>query len=99
ADELVPPRDTSLRVEGWQRFVDDYERTLLAWAARFNDGWDQLADHYDEHFRRRWNFYLHGCAAAFRAGLVDVSQIVYTKRGLSNRSGARPADRGERRCG
>jgi cyclopropane-fatty-acyl-phospholipid synthase len=85
SDELVPPRDTDLRIEDWQRYVDDYERTLLAWATRFNDGWDGIADQYDDSFRRRWNFYLHGCAAAFRARLVDVGQIVYAKGGWTSR--------------
>ncbi|MDY7108832.1 MAG: cyclopropane fatty acyl phospholipid synthase [Planctomycetota bacterium] len=85
SDELVPPRDTDLRIEDWQRYFDDYERTLLAWASRFNDGWDGIADQYDENFRRRWNFYLHGCAAAFRARLVDVGQIVYARGGSTRR--------------
>lgn len=85
SDELIPPRDTDLRIEDWQRYFDDYERTLLAWASRFNDGWDGIADQYDDNFRRRWNFYLHGCAAAFRARLVDVGQIVYTKGGSTRR--------------
>ncbi|MFT5423854.1 MAG: cyclopropane-fatty-acyl-phospholipid synthase [Phycisphaerales bacterium] len=79
ADELLPPRDTGLRLEDWHRFYDDYDRTLLAWASRFNENWEQIADQYDERFYRRWNFYLHGCAAIFRAQLINVSQIVYSK--------------------
>ncbi|MDF1810415.1 MAG: cyclopropane fatty acyl phospholipid synthase [Phycisphaerales bacterium] len=78
-DELLPPRDTGLRIEDWHRYFDDYERTLLAWASQFNEHWEQIADQYDERFRRRWNFYLNGCAAIFRSQLIDVSQIVYTK--------------------
>lgn len=85
SDELIPPRDTDLRIEDWQRYCEDDERTLLAWASRFNDGWDRIAEQYDEHFRRRWNFYLHGCAAAFRARLVDVGQIIYAKGGSTRR--------------
>lgn len=79
SDELLPPRDCTLRIEDWHRFYDDYERTLLTWASRFNDNWNQIANLYDEQFHRRWNFYLHGCAAIFRAQLIDVNQIVYTK--------------------
>ena len=78
-DEILPPRDSSLRIEDWHRFHDDYDRTLLAWAAQFNQNWEHISDQYDERFHRRWNFYLHGCAAIFRAQLIDVSQIVYTK--------------------
>jgi cyclopropane-fatty-acyl-phospholipid synthase len=77
--QLVPPRDTALKIQDWHRFGEDYERTLLAWADNVATGWDRLADRYDERFRRRWEFYLHGCAAAFRTGLIHVSQIVYSK--------------------
>jgi cyclopropane-fatty-acyl-phospholipid synthase len=77
--ELVAPRDTSLLIEGWQSFGPDYDRTLQAWASNFNTAWDELQHQYDDAFGRRWNFYLHGCMAAFRAGCIDVYQIVYTK--------------------
>jgi len=79
--ELVPPAETSLLIEGWQSFGHDYDRTLQAWAHNFNAAWDQLKGQYDDEFRRRWNFYLHGCMAAFRARLIHVYQIVYTKNG------------------
>ena len=84
--ELADLRGTSLHLEDWHCFSADYDRTLLAWSERFNAGWDELADRYGERFRRKWNYYLHGCAAAFRAGHIDVQQIVYVK-----------GDRGERR--
>jgi cyclopropane-fatty-acyl-phospholipid synthase len=79
--ELVAPRDTSLRIVGWQNFGPDYDRTLRAWATNFSAAWDQLQHRYDDAFARCWNFYLHGCMAAFRAGVIDVYQIVYTKGG------------------
>ncbi len=78
--ELAGCGGTTMRIEDWHAFDLDYDRTLLAWAENFNAGWDQVKDRYGEEFRRRWNFYLYSCAAAFRAGLVRVSQIVYSKR-------------------
>lgn len=78
-DELIPPSDTNLRVEDWHRYHDDYDRTLLAWASNFKNNWEQIGGQYDERFHRRWNFYLLGCAALFRAQLIDVGQVVYTK--------------------
>lgn len=78
-DELVPPRRTQLNIADWHRFDDDYIRTLNAWSARFNENWPRISEQYDDRFRRRWNFYLTGCAAAFRAGLVNVGQVVYVK--------------------
>ena len=79
--ELSACKGTSLRIENWESFGHDYDRTLLAWAQNFESGWDSLKDQYGETFRRRWEFYLYGCAAAFRANLIRVCQIVYSKRG------------------
>lgn len=79
ATQMVARHGTSLHVEDWHRFADDYDRTLLAWADNFNAGWPQLANKYGERFRRRWHFYLYGCAAAFRAQRVHVVQVVYAK--------------------
>jgi cyclopropane-fatty-acyl-phospholipid synthase len=79
--ELAGLEGTSLRIEDRQSFGHDYDRTLLAWADNFNAGWDQLRNQYDDVFWRRWNFYLHGCAAAFRARLINLYQIVYAKDG------------------
>jgi cyclopropane-fatty-acyl-phospholipid synthase len=83
--ELADCQSTLLRVEDWQSFGQDYDRTLLAWADNFAAGWNRLRDRYGEPFRRRWEFYLHGCAAAFRADLVRVCQIVYRKSGCRRR--------------
>ncbi|MFM9996654.1 MAG: cyclopropane fatty acyl phospholipid synthase [Phycisphaerales bacterium] len=95
--ELVAPRDTSLLIEGWQSFGPDYDRTLGAWAANFNGAWDQLRDQYGDAFRRRWNFYLHACMAAFRARLIDVHQIVYARGGGRHRGRSAPANTGDGR--
>ncbi len=79
--ELAALECTSLRIDDRQSFGPDYDRTLLAWASNFNAGWDRLRSQYDDVFRRRWNFYLYGCAAAFRARLLHLYQIVYAKDG------------------
>jgi cyclopropane-fatty-acyl-phospholipid synthase len=83
--ELTELRGTQLQIEDWHRFSADYDRTLMSWAERFNNGWEDLRDRHGDRFRRQWNFYLHGCAAAFRSGLIDVQQIIYTKHGRSTR--------------
>ncbi len=80
-DELKKPSGTDLCVLDWHRFSQDYDRTLLAWAERFNEGWSSLSERYGERFRRQWNYYLNGCAAAFRAGHINVQQVVYAKGG------------------
>ena len=63
-------------VRGWQSIGAHYERTLLAWRANFERSWSRIASHYDERFRRMWDFYLSGSAAAFRAQKLDVWQVL-----------------------
>lgn len=86
--ELAELRGTQLQLEDWHRFSADYDRTLMSWAQRFNQGWNQLSDGYGDRFRRQWNFYLNGCAAAFRSGMIDVQQIVYSKNRRDTRYGS-----------
>jgi cyclopropane-fatty-acyl-phospholipid synthase len=59
-----------------------YDRTLMAWYERFDAGWDQLKDRYDDTFRRMWKLYLQGCAGAFRAEQMRVWQLVFSKGGI-----------------
>ena len=59
-----------------------YDRTLMAWFERFNRGWDQLKDRYDERFYRMWKLYLQGCAGGFRASRMRVWQLVFSKGGI-----------------
>jgi cyclopropane-fatty-acyl-phospholipid synthase len=59
-----------------------YDRTLMAWYERFDAGWDQLKDRYDDTFRRMWKLYLQGCAGAFRAERMRVWQLVFSKGGI-----------------
>jgi cyclopropane-fatty-acyl-phospholipid synthase len=65
------------------RWVEDhgygasYARTLEAWGAAFDASERDIAAlGFDEPFRRMWRYYLAYCEGGFRAGRVDVSQIV-----------------------
>ncbi len=61
-------------------FGDSYSETLRRWHDTFTDRWDEIARlGFDERFRRMWNFYLTSCAAAFRSGTCDVTQITVTR--------------------
>lgn len=71
-------------IEDWHGFGPDYDKTLMKWAENFNASWPELAGRYGEDFKRRWNFYLYSCAAVFRARLVQLYQIVYSKGGLNS---------------
>jgi cyclopropane-fatty-acyl-phospholipid synthase len=60
----------------------EYDRTLLAWNARFEHAWPQLAAHYDERFRRMWRYYLLSCAGSFRARDAQLLQFVLSPGGV-----------------
>ena len=65
-----------LRWEGSQEFGQSYSETLRRWSTEFNGRWDEIGPMgFDEPFRRKWNFYLASCAACFRAGTTDVTQV------------------------
>lgn len=69
-----------LRVEGSREFGQSYARTLDLWFDTFNARWDHVAlQGFDDRFRRMWNFYLASCAATFRSGNCDVTQITIAR--------------------
>ncbi|UWQ76411.1 cyclopropane-fatty-acyl-phospholipid synthase family protein [Leisingera sp. M658] len=62
-------------------FGDSYDQTLRRWHDTFNARWDQIAGlGFDDRFRKMWNFYLTSCAAAFKTGNCDVTQITVAHR-------------------
>ncbi|WP_288928388.1 cyclopropane-fatty-acyl-phospholipid synthase family protein [uncultured Maritimibacter sp.] len=61
-------------------FGESYSVTLRRWFDTFNAKWDQIQTMgFDDRFRRMWNFYLAGCAAAFHTGNCDVVQVTVGK--------------------
>jgi len=65
-----------LSTEGSLEFGESYSQTLRRWHEVFTAQWDTIRQiGYDERFRRMWDFYLTSCAAAFRTGMCDVTQI------------------------
>ena len=62
-------------------FGSSYDQTLRRWHDTFNGRWDEVsAMGFDDRFRRMWNFYLTSCAAAFKTGTCDVTQITIAHR-------------------
>lgn len=69
-------RKAGLKLSHSREFGDSYSRTLRRWHQTFNEAWDEIAEMgFDERFRRMWNFYLTSCAASFRSGNCDVTQL------------------------
>jgi len=61
-------------------FGRDYALTLALWRDRFRAAWPKLQPMgFDDRFKRLWEYYLHYCEAGFRAGNIDVRQVVYAR--------------------
>lgn len=60
-----------------------YARTLEHWLARFETQRDVVAARFDEAFVRTWRLYLASATASFRAGSLQLFQVVFA-RGRTN---------------
>ncbi|WP_018604432.1 cyclopropane fatty acyl phospholipid synthase [Uliginosibacterium gangwonense] len=63
-------------IEDWHNFGADYDRTLMAWIAKFEHNWPTLAPRYGERFRRMWLYYLKCSAGFFRSRQGQLWQLV-----------------------
>lgn len=70
-------------MEDWHNFGADYDRTLMAWLARFNASWPQLKQNYDGRFYRMFTYYLAACAGAFRARNIQLWQVLFSPKGVN----------------
>ena len=69
-----------LQLEDWHNFGHDYDRTLMAWHARFEVAWPDLRARYGTRFYRQWRYYLLCCAGLFRSGEGRLWQLVLARR-------------------
>jgi len=70
-------------MEDWHSFGAHYDKTLLAWFARFDQAWPQLRDRYGPRFYRMWKYYLLAMAGAFRSRAnTQLWQIVLSRHGV-----------------
>ncbi|MEO1550676.1 MAG: cyclopropane-fatty-acyl-phospholipid synthase family protein [Pseudomonadota bacterium] len=61
-------------------FGQSYSDTLRRWYDGFNAAWDEIATlGFDARFQRMWNFYLTSCAASFKSGTTDVTQVTLAR--------------------
>jgi cyclopropane-fatty-acyl-phospholipid synthase len=59
-------------------FGRDYALTLAVWREQFLSAWPELRhmQNFDERFKRMWELYLSYCEGGFRAGMIDVKQLL-----------------------
>jgi cyclopropane-fatty-acyl-phospholipid synthase len=82
AAQITRAAEGLLELQDWQNFGADYDRTLMAWHTNIEAAWEDLPG-YDERFRRMWRFYLLSSAGTFRAGALQLWQIVFSRDGLT----------------
>lgn len=82
AAQITRAAEGLLELQDWHNFGADYDTTLMAWYANTEAAWDDLPG-YDERFRRMWRFYLLSSAGTFRAGNLQLWQIVFSRDGLA----------------
>ncbi len=58
-----------------------YAITLEHWLDRYEQNIDQVREMFDEDFIRTWRLYLAASVAAFRAGSLQLFQVVFTNGG------------------
>jgi len=79
--EVLEPR--SFAVLDVENLRLHYALTLEHWLRRFDAARERVREMYDERFVRAWRLYLCGAQAAFRAGEMQLFQMLFT-RGRSN---------------
>lgn len=57
-----------------------YAKTLEHWLSRYEAHVDQVRAMFDENFVRAWRLYLAGSVATFRAGGLQLFQVLFTHR-------------------
>ena len=83
AAELATSAERRFVIEDWHNFGADYDRTLMAWHARFEQAWPGLRSRYGDRFHRMWRYYLLSCAGTFRARDNQLWQLVLSPRGAA----------------
>lgn len=70
-------------IEDIEVFGADYDRTLMAWSAKFQSNRPIIAARYGERFCRMWDYYLLCCAGGFRSRQINVCHFVLSPEGVS----------------
>ena len=82
AAEIEQASSALFVLEDLHNFGADYDRTLMAWHARFEAAWPELSTRYNARFRRMWRYYLLSCAGSFRARANQLWQWVLSPQGM-----------------
>jgi cyclopropane-fatty-acyl-phospholipid synthase len=80
ARQITHALEDRFLIEDWHNFGPDYERTLMAWWARFDQAWPSLEAKYGQRFYRMWKYYLMCSIGFFRSRQGQLWQLVLSQR-------------------
>ena len=69
-------------MEDWHNFGADYDKTLMAWAQRFEEGRNAGRFSCSDIVNRMFHYYLLTCAGAFRARDIQLWQVALSPEGV-----------------
>lgn len=73
-------KETDLQLHQITDYGIHYAKTLNTWFKRFNNNFDEIKKlGFDERFRKKWNYYLQYCEAAFYMRNIGLVQMVLTR--------------------
>jgi len=70
-------------IEDLHNIGPNYDPTLKAWHANFEQAWPNLKNKYGDRFYRMWRYYLLSSAGVFRSRSQQLWQFVFTRKGTS----------------
>lgn len=82
AERLAEALTCRYVIEDWHNFGADYDKTLMAWHKRFEEGFEAGVFSCTERVHRMFRYYLLICAGAFRARDLQLWQLVLSPSGV-----------------
>ena len=82
AGEIASAVEGLFVIEDLHNFGADYDKTLMAWNAKFQSHRARMSKNHGERFCRMWEYYLLQNAAAFRCRHINVGHFVLSPHGV-----------------
>jgi cyclopropane-fatty-acyl-phospholipid synthase len=76
-EALIPLERERYTVTDVENLRPHYARTTEHWLLRYEQHYPEVAERFGEEFARSWRLYLAGSVAAFRAGSLQLFQLVF----------------------
>ncbi|MFC6211840.1 MULTISPECIES: cyclopropane fatty acyl phospholipid synthase [Rahnella] len=74
--QLVQSIEPYFKIEDWDNLGTDYDKTLMSWFEKINESWPALSMNHSPKLKRMLDYYLCSGAGFFRAGKIQLRQIL-----------------------